>query len=88
MLRCLTTNVRCLVAFSPTHPRFGKPKDRSSNIKNAGTYLNQGISLAYETRFTKHVAEEAEIARILHEKVEAEKKAEAAKLSKKKKGKK
>lgn len=39
-------------------------------------------------RFALQVAEEAEVARLFQEKMEAEKKAEAAKQSKKKKGKK
>lgn len=43
---------------------------------------------AFVDRFAKQVAEEAEVARLQQEQYEAEKKAEAARLSKKKKGKK
>ena len=50
--------------------------------------MNLLFACMFEFRFAQQIAEEAEVARLLQEKVEAEKKAEAARLSKKKKGKK
>lgn len=65
-----------------------RPKHDLKKLYRARFERTPPAHLSLESRFAKQVTQEAETARLLQEKLDAEKKAEAAKLSKKKKGKK
>jgi len=79
------------LSIGRTDPPPFPPSERQFQPQHFQRKTSNNIDRAIispEKRFAKQVAEETEAARLLQEKLDAEKKAEAAKLLKKKKGKK